>query len=307
MEDGAMTSAVHRRGFYALCLVAVVIAALWPETAFAWGAGLHVAQGSYLLESLSLIRPEIAGILAAFPNDYIYGCVSADIFIGKGYKRRDDHCHNWSVGMRVLELAENDSTRAYAYGYLTHLAADVVAHNHLIPNLLYQTPTSRTIGHVFWEFRADRFIRKSFWRLASEVVSLHNHDNDTLIKKVMNRSQLRFGAKKALFRRAVALRDIIAWRQAVEGPVFEGFRILSRAHVSTFNNYSINLIVDLFRNWEDSVCLRYDPVGTDNTVHAKFLRKSEGSALRLNGESLKFPVPDDIVALDYVDHKTERM
>jgi hypothetical protein len=123
----------------------------------------------------------------------------------------------------------------------------------------------------------------------------------------MNRSQFRFGAKKALFSRAVALRDIIAWRQAVEGPVFEGFRILSRAHVSTFNNYSINLIVDLLRNWDDAVCLRYDPVGTDNTVHAKLLRKSEGSGLRLNGSHLRFPVPEDILALDYVDHETERM
>lgn len=295
------------RGFYAVFPLCAVVAALWPDTAFAWGAGMHVAQGSFLLESLSLIKPEIAGILAAFPNDYIYGCVSADIFIGKGYRRRDDHCHNWSVGARTLEMAKNDSTRAYAYGYLTHLAADVVAHNYLIPNLLYQTPTSKTIGHVFWEFRADRFIRKKFWKLASEVVYLHNHGNDSLIKKVMNRGHLRFGAKKLFFRRAVALRDIIAWRQAVEAPLFTGFRILHRAHVSTLNNYSINLIVDLLRNGENAVCLKYDPVGTDNTVSAKLMRKSEGSGLWLNGGSARFPVPDDIITLDYVDHKTERM
>lgn len=302
-----MISAVRGRGFYAVCLIAVAIAWLWPEPAFAWGAGMHVAQGSFLLESLSLVKPQIAAILATFPNDYIYGCVSADIFIGKGYKRRDDHCHNWSVGMKTLELAKDDSTRAYAYGYLTHLAADVVAHNYLIPNLLYRTPTSKTIGHVFWEFRADRFVRKSYWKLASEVVSMHNHSNDTLIKKVMNRSRLRFGVKKMFFRRAVAIRDIIAWRQAVEAPLFEGLRILSRAHVSTLNNYSINLVIDLLQNWEDAVCLKYDPVGTDNTVHAKLLRKSEDSGPWLEGGFARFPVPGDIIALDYVDHKTARM
>lgn len=302
-----MNAHISRRDFCAISLVVTAIAALWPEPAFAWGAGLHVAQGSFLLENLNLVKPQVAAILATFPNDYIYGCVSADIFIGKGYKRRDDHCHNWSVGMKTLELAKDDSTRAYAYGYLTHLAADVVAHNYLIPNLLYQTPTSKTIGHVFWEFRADRFIRKSYWKLASEVVSMHNHGNDSLIKKVMNRSRLRFGAKKMFFRRAVALRDIIAWRQAVEGPLFEGFRILSRAHVATLNNYSINLIIDLLRNGEHAVCLKYDPVGTDNTVHAKLMRKSEGSGLWLNGGLARFPVPDDIITLDYVDQKTERM
>jgi len=199
-----------------LILMTAAAAALFPDNAFAWGAGIHVAQGSFILENLGMIKGEIAAILAANPMDYIYGCISADIFIGKGYRRRDDHCHNWSVGMKVLNDAAEDQTKAYAYGYLSHLAADIIAHNYFIPNLLYLTPASKGLGHVYWEFRADRFIRKKHWTLASHVVGKHNHDSDSLIKKVMNRSKLRFGAKKMVFKRAVHLTDIMVWKDHVD-------------------------------------------------------------------------------------------
>ena len=296
-----------------LTAVAACVAVLIPDAAYAWGAGMHVAQASFILENLKMIRPEIAAILSAYPFDYIYGCISADIFIGKGYKRRDDHCHNWSVGMKVLHAAKSDSTKAYAYGYLTHLAADVIAHNHLIPNLLYATPTSRRIGHVYWEFKADRFIHEKYWKLASNVVSRHHHENDDLIKKVMNRSKLRFGAKKLLYRRAVNMSDLTEWKETVKG-FFAGFsgiadalRVLTKGKVSTLNNYSINLIVDLLRNEDDAVCLKYDPVGTDNTINSKQTRKDHGLALSIHRKHDLFPVPDEIVSLDYVDHKTERL
>ncbi|MBI4666813.1 MAG: zinc dependent phospholipase C family protein [Nitrospinae bacterium] len=302
---------IGKTGYMVWLLATVCMAALGvtltPEQALAWGAGMHVAQGSFILENLAMIRPEIAAILSTYPHDYIYGCISADIFIGKGYKRRDDHCHNWSVGERVLADAGNDSTRAYAYGYLTHLAADVIAHNHLIPNLLYSTPTSRTIGHVFWEFRADRFISKRHWMMASKVVSMHNHGNDTLIKNVMNRSHLRFGAKKLVFKRAVRLTDIITWREQVQETIFEGFRVLTRKRVNTLNNHSINLILDLFIRGREAVCMKYDPVGTDNTIHAKLIRRADQLAWRIDDATDLFPVPQEIQSLDYVDHETERL
>ncbi|MBI5815839.1 MAG: zinc dependent phospholipase C family protein [Nitrospinae bacterium] len=293
-----------------LAALAVVLA---PDPALAWGAGMHVAQGSFILDHLYMVRPEIAAILQSYPFDYIYGCISADIFIGKGYKRRDDHCHNWSVGMKVLHAAKSESTKSYAYGYLTHLAADVIAHNHLIPNLLYATPTSRRIGHVYWEFKADRFIHMKHWRLASDVVSMHNHGNDTLIKRVMNRSMLRFGAKKLLFRRAVSMSDLTEWMDTVQGfmgnfsAIADALRVLSRGKVSQLNNCSINLIVDLLKNWDDAVCLKYDPVGTDNTINSKLTRKSHGLALSIHRKEDLFPVPEEIAGLNYVDHKTERM
>ncbi|MEE9165389.1 MAG: zinc dependent phospholipase C family protein, partial [Nitrospinota bacterium] len=102
---------------------------LTPENAFAWGVGLHITQGTYILKHLSLIAPNIVVILEAFPYDYLYGCISADIFIGKGVKKRWDHCHNWTLAKKMLLRADSNCTTAFVYGYLSHLAADIISHN----------------------------------------------------------------------------------------------------------------------------------------------------------------------------------
>ena len=291
--------------YSAVMVLAFAIFIATTGEASAWGAGMHIVQGSFILENLKMIRPEIAAILAAAPLDYMYGCISADIFIGKGYKRRDDHCHNWNVGFKVLEGASTEPTKAYAYGYLSHLAADVVAHNHMIPNLLYATLAGKKLGHVYWEFRADRFIQKRYWRLATEVVSGHHHESDNLIKEVMNRSDLRFGAKKMIFKRALHASDLTAWKQAVEASISEN-NPFSKNEISTLNNYSINLIIDLLQKESDSIPLLFDPVGTDNTIEAKKMRKSHKKEKTLGKNGAAFPVPEKIKSIDYIDCDTIR-
>jgi len=294
------------RGVWLTALAgAVLLVAIIPENAWAWGAGIHVSQGSFVLENLSLIKPNIAAILAANPMDYIYGCVSADIFIGKGYRRRDDHCHNWSVGVKTLNSASDNSTKAYAYGYLTHLSADVIAHNYFIPKLLCTTPAPNGLGHVYWEFRADRFVKKKHWTLASRVVSMRNHGADMLIKKVMNRSGLRFGAKKMVFKRAMRLNDLMMTMRRVETAPAPKKKI-TKKQVATLNNYSINLILDYLRSGHHALALQYDPVGTDNMIKARQIRKTgKSNVARMNLEKL-FETPLKIVDNKIVDNETTR-
>ncbi len=140
--------------------------ALATTEAHAWGPGIHMVKGSYILENLHLILPSIAQLLRACPRDFLYGCISADFFIGKGHRRRDGHCHNWSVGLKMLAAANTSANEAFCYGYLAHLAADIVAHNYYIPNQLYLTASTKRLGHVYWEFRSDSHIDSSYWNLA---------------------------------------------------------------------------------------------------------------------------------------------
>lgn len=309
MENGAVRTEQTTKmpkHIFRLAVILTIAGILLPDGALAWGAGVHVAQGSFILDNLHMIKPQIASVLAAHPLDYIYGCISADIFIGKGYRRRDDHCHNWSIGMKVLADSSDGPTTAYAYGYLSHLAADVIAHNYFIPNLLYSTPTTKGLGHVYWEFRADRFISRKHWSLASKVVNMHNHGNDTLIKKVMKRSRLRFGAKKMVFKRAVRLSDLIVWKEHVEH-ARNGWRV-TRDDVVRLNNHSLNLVVDLLLNEGHAECLRHDPVGTDNTIEAKVMRKTDIlSARGIGKDRLVFEMPESLKSLNYVDHETVRI
>lgn len=274
--------------------------ALYPTNSEAWGAGMHIVQGSAILDSVALLKPAIGAVISEFPLDYLYGCISADIFIGKGYKRREDHCHNWNVGLSLLESAAKNSGReAYAYGYISHLAADVIAHNYLIPNLLYMTPSGKRLGHVYWEFRADRLIHKKYWKRAGEVVSRHNRENDNFIKETMNNTKL-FGTKKNIFKRAVLLSDVRTWYEYVDGSAKEGKRLTVK-HVSLMNNYSINLAIDLLSKGDKSIALKYDPVGTDNTIASKNLRRADKKDRVHNRKTGPFALPEEITDLEYVD------
>jgi len=120
--------------------------ALATTEAHAWGPGIHIVKGSYILENLHLILPSIAQLLRACPRDFLYGCISADFFIGKGHRRRDDHCHNWSVGLKMLATANTPANEAFCYGYLAHLAADIVAHKPIISHGLNQATGPRVLG-----------------------------------------------------------------------------------------------------------------------------------------------------------------
>jgi hypothetical protein len=105
-----------------------------PALAHAWGGGIHLQVGLDVLENLALLPAGISAILAAHPRDYLYGCITADIIVGKKYTRYLLNCHRWNIGEKVLQAATTDSERACAYGYLSHLAADSIAHNYFIPN-----------------------------------------------------------------------------------------------------------------------------------------------------------------------------
>jgi len=108
-----------------IALLGVLLVVLVPQEAHAWGPVTHLVHGATVLARLSTLPMSLQGILRAFPDAYLYGCVGADIIQAKKFARDlRYHCHSWNVGWQVLDAAGNDSERAFAYGYLTHLAAD---------------------------------------------------------------------------------------------------------------------------------------------------------------------------------------
>ena len=110
------------------CLLLAGLFVLLPADAWAWGPAAHLDFGLHLLRDLTLVAPAVAGLLRRFADDFLYGNLAADITIGKNFSPYYLHCHNWQVGLSVLDLAEDDATRSFAWGYLAHLAADIVLH-----------------------------------------------------------------------------------------------------------------------------------------------------------------------------------
>jgi hypothetical protein len=272
---------------------------VFADKAYAWGAGLHIKEGMFVLDNLKLILPSIAELLKAFPYDYLYGCISADIFIGKGHKRRDDHCHNWSVGMKMLKLADSGETRAFSYGYLSHLAADVIAHNFYIPNQLYLTSSTKRIGHIYWEFRSDEYIEKKYWKIAKTVISRYNHHNDEFMQDIIKRKLISFHTKKRLYSHSIHVNDIAIWQKAVAVVSKNSRWDVEKKYVDFLSRLSINMIVNLLKNPHFSLCFKYDPVGTDNLISSKRMRRIN---ILLNGRypvEKIFDIPKEILKLSF--------
>lgn len=277
--------------------VALFVTLLTSDDAYAWGAGMHMMEGSYVLNHLGMILPCIAESLKAFPYDYLYGCISADIFIGKGSRRRDDHCHNWSTAIKMLEVADSPSQVSFAYGYLSHLCADVIAHNFYIPNQLYLTTSTRKLGHIYWEYRSDAFIKKKYWQLANETISRQNVSNDAFMQRFFKSKIISFQTKKRLYVQSIKLQDLERWQSMVSFISKNSRWDLPERYILHLDQLSLSLIIDFLNHLDNSICLNYDPVGSDSIMTAK---KKRTASKRFRGARLTeraFCIPDEIANL----------
>ncbi|OGV97257.1 MAG: hypothetical protein A3I04_01840 [Nitrospinae bacterium RIFCSPLOWO2_02_FULL_39_110] len=272
----------------------------FADDTYAWGAGLHIKEGVFMLDNLKLILPHIASVLKAFPYDYLYGCIGADIFIGKGHRRRDNHCHNWSIGQRMLKLANSKETLAFSYGYLSHLAADVIAHNFYIPNQLYLTSSTKRFGHIYWEFRSDEYIEKRYWKIAKMVINRHNHHNDEFMQDIIKRKLIPFRTKKQIYSHSINVNDIALWQKAVAMVSRSSRWDVKKKDIDFLNRVSINMIISLLKNPNSSLCFNYDPVGTDNLLSSKRKRRIN---IVLNGRypvEKIFKIPEEVLNLSFI-------
>jgi hypothetical protein len=263
----------------------------------AWGAGIHIAQGALILENLSLLLAPIRDLLQTCPVDFLYGCISADIFIGKGSRRRDDHCHNWSIGEKMLSLAQTPFEQAFTYGYLSHLAADTVAHNFYIPNQLYMTSTTRKFGHLYWEYRSDSFTEKKYWKLARDVISSHDPRSDIFIRETVPNRILPFKTKKRIYSTTIRMYDLEKWQQTVNLISQNSRWEVTREYITFLEKLSLCLTIDFLTNRGGALCLKYDPVGSENIRAAKKRRRL---VKKLNGSKPKeigFEIPSDLVGI----------
>ncbi|PLX78062.1 MAG: hypothetical protein C0614_08810, partial [Desulfuromonas sp.] len=182
---------------------------LWPATlalllftpaeGWAWGIGVHLQTGSWILENLQRLPPSLGALLAAFPNDYLYGCISADITLGKKYTHYLQHCHSWRMGKRVLAAAETEAQRSCAYGYLSHLAADTIAHGYFVPYKLIRTYNTVLLKHAYWEMRFEAHVDAGIWPLARSIGRQNFAANDAMMRRVLSDTIFSFATNKRLF------------------------------------------------------------------------------------------------------------
>ena len=217
--------------------------ALIPSTGFAWGPLTHMYLGNEIFAYGPLIPAGIYALIKKYRQDFLYGNLMADSIIGKKYLPDDKSSHSWEVAIRLLNQAELDAEKAFAYGYLCHLAADTVAHEIL-------TEDMQNVEHTWAELKADSMIKKTYWLQSVTFSRAVQRRNDLFMESSLDRYLFSFKTNKRIYKSVVFLSFLNKKRK----------RALDRDHLNKLHFESIARILDLFENGVDAAVLQKSPL-----------------------------------------------
>ncbi|HET9010419.1 MAG TPA: zinc dependent phospholipase C family protein [Gemmatimonadaceae bacterium] len=259
---------------------ALVLLVLLPATAHAWTPGTHVFLGEAVLRSLVQLPDTIADLLRAFPYDFLYGSIAADTSMAKKYVPTGRHCHSWTVGLEIHDAAPDEPMRAFGLGYLAHLAADAIAHNHFVPKQLAVTASTSSLGHSYWESRFETHLGPACARQARDLILLDHSRADGLLDRILSPTIFSTQTNRRIFRGMVHAADSESW-QRIFGLMTENSRWdLADAEVGEYIEWSYDSIIDFLVHFDRSSPYRLDPSGDEALRSAKQVRRE---ALRAGG------------------------
>ncbi len=257
-----------------LLLLTAIMTILFPGDALAWGGGIHLQLGANVLANPGSLSAGLAALLAAHPRDFLYGCIAADITVGKKFTHYLLNCHRWGIGQKILKNADTDRQRACAYGYLCHLAADVIAHNYYVPHKIIRSFATVTMKHAYWEMRFETFVDKDIWELARDVCRADQQANDKLLRSVLTTTIFSFGTNKRIFNSIMLLSRLEKWQQAMRTLSVSSRYKLAESDRDEYFKLTSEAVFDFLQNPEESKLLKADPTGEKALAAADALRKN---------------------------------
>ena len=267
--------------FLRAAVVVLALLALTPAVAYAWTPGTHILLGEAVLRASFLLPSRVAELLLAYPYDFLYGSIAADTSIAKKYARFGRHCHHWYVGLEILDRARDETLQAFAYGYLAHLAADVVAHNWFVPHQLAVTSSTSTIGHSYWESRFESHLGARHSRRAHEIILLDHSRADDHLDRILSPTIFSTQTNRRIFRGMVRVTDAESWQRIFALMAERSRWDLEERDVGAYLARSFDYVVDFLRRRDGSEPYVHDPSGEEPLRAAKVVRRA---ALRRGGD-----------------------
>jgi hypothetical protein len=245
---------------------------LVPQEAHAWTPGTHIYLGESVLANLSYLPPAVADLLRAFPFDFLYGNIAADSSIAKHYAPLGRHCHYWHVGQEIHDLAATDALRAFGLGYLSHLAADTIAHNYFVPRQLMLTSSTAAVGHSYWETRVEAHLGDAYAKTAKDVILLDHAPADAHLDRIIAPTIFSVRTNRRLFRGMVHLTETTSWQRASQVAREYSRWPLGDADVERHLGQSFDFIMELLTESVSSA-RHLDPSGERPLKTAKEIRR----------------------------------
>ncbi len=256
-------------------LILLLLLLFIPADAFAWGAGVHLSLGLRLLAAPEALSVTLQALLASHPFDFLYGCIAADITLGKKHTHHLDHCHNWRVGLKLLEQSKRESPadEACAYGYLAHLAADTIAHNYFVPYKLAMTYNTIVLNHAYWEIRADLGVHDETWETAQVLAKRDNRQHDKMLNKILTDTIFSFRTNKQIFNSMMLITRLQQWHNLIDTIARRSKWSFDEAEQREYMDMAFDATNGILGD-KDSPYWNADPTGDRALTAADLIRKN---------------------------------
>lgn len=255
-----------------LLTVAVLVIALFPTDAHAWTPGTHIYLAESILSRVDLLPGMVGDLLRAFPYDYLYGSIAADTSFAKKYAPVGRHPHHWHVAQEIHDTAASDALRAFGLGYLSHLAADVVAHNFFVPRQLVLSRGPAGVAHAYWEARVENTLGPRYSREAMDLLRMDHTPADRLLDTVLSPTLFSIPTNRRMFRGMVRILDQRSYQATLRLAHDVSGVHLTEEDVGRHLERSREEIIALLAAHDEALRLR-DPSGEAALKAARLARK----------------------------------
>ena len=198
--------------------------------------------------------------------------IAADTSMAKKYAPVGRHCHAWHVGQEIFDQAATDALRAFGLGYLSHLAADTVAHNFFVPRQLVITSSTTALGHSYWESRFETHLGDAYARTAKEVIMRDHGASDAHLDGIISPTLFSVRTNRRLFRGMVHLTESQSWQLAFQIIAETSRWDLPGADVERHMAVAFEYVMESLGQ-KDAAARRLDPSGEKALGMAKQLRR----------------------------------